>query len=86
MAGDPCGSHVIEKFIVAEGIKEKHKDALLNKLKVIFVCLGIGLDKKKLSVKMKFSSYPSVLSYVLGAQKNRLIETVLLSTHNICFG
>ena len=23
---------------------------------------------------------------VLGAQKNRLIETVLLSTHNICFG
>ena len=31
-------------------------------------------------------SYPSVLSYVLGAQKNRLIETVLLSTHNIWFG
>ena len=25
-------------------------------------------------------------AYVLGAQKNRLIETVLLSTHNICFG
>ena len=24
--------------------------------------------------------------YVLGAHKNRLIETVLLSTHNICFG
>ena len=23
---------------------------------------------------------------VLGAPKNRLIETVLLSTHNICFG
>ena len=22
----------------------------------------------------------------MGAQKNRLIETVLLSTHNICFG
>ena len=27
--------------------------------------------------------YPS---YVLGAQKNNLIETVLLSIHNICFG
>ena len=26
------------------------------------------------------------LTYVLGAQKNRVIETVLLSTHNICFG
>ena len=30
--------------------------------------------------------YPSVLTYVLGAQKNRLIDTVLLSTHNINFG
>ena len=25
-------------------------------------------------------------SYVLGAQKNRLMEKVRLSTHNICFG
>ena len=31
-------------------------------------------------------SYPSFQSYVLGAQKNCLIETVLLSTHNICSG
>ena len=31
-------------------------------------------------------SYPSVLTDVLGAQKNCLIETVLLSTHNIYFG
>ena len=28
-------------------------------------------------------SYPSVLIYVLGAQKNRLIEAVILITHNI---
>ena len=35
---------------------------------------------------MLILSCPSVLTYVLGAQKNRLIETVLLSTHNICFG
>ena len=27
-----------------------------------------------------------ILAYVLSAQKNRLIETVLLSTHNKCFG
>ena len=26
------------------------------------------------------------LSCVLGAQKNRLIDTVVLNTHNICFG
>ena len=30
-------------------------------------------------------SYPSIQTYVLDAQKSRLIETVLLSTHNICF-
>ena len=41
---------------------------------------------KILSVKLSIFSYPSVLTYVLGAQKNHLIETVLLSTHNIGFG
>ena len=39
-----------------------------------------------LSVIMLISSYLLVLTNVLGAQKNHLIETVLLSTHNICFG
>ena len=32
---------------------------------------------------MKMFSYPSMLTFV---HKNRLIETVPLSTHNICFG
>ena len=31
-------------------------------------------------------SYPSVVKFVLGAQKNRLNETALLCIHNICFG
>ena len=44
-----------------------------------------GLDKL-LSRKLYLFSYASILTYVLGAQKNRLIEPVLLSTHNICFG
>ena len=35
---------------------------------------------------MSIFSYPSILTYVLGAQKNRLVETVLFRTHNICFG
>ena len=53
----------------------------------IWLILAIGLDKHKfLSVKSWIFSYPSVLTYILGAQKNCLIETVLLSTHNICFG
>ena len=47
--------------------------------------LSIGLDKQISQRKIVNNSYPSVLTYVLGAQKNRLIETVILSTHNICF-
>ena len=44
----------------------------------------IGLDKqKKISVKLQIISYPSVLTYVLGAQKNRLIEKVILSTQHM---
>ena len=42
--------------------------------------------KTFLSVKLFIFSYSSVLTYVLGAQKNRLNETVHLSNHNICFG
>ena len=41
---------------------------------------------KILSVTWRLFSYPSVKTCVLGAQKNRLIETVLSRTHNICFG
>ena len=45
------------------------------------------LDKQKFSAyNLNNISYPSILTYILGALKNRLIETVLLSTHNICFG
>ena len=41
---------------------------------------------KNFSVQLLICSYPLFLTYVLNAQKNRLIEVVLLSTHNICFG
>ena len=37
-------------------------------------------------VKFLLFSYTLILTYVVGAQKNRLIVTVLLSTRNICFG
>ena len=51
------------------------------------MCLGYEIRKlKKFSVKLSLFSYQWFLAYVLGAQKNRLIEMVLLSTHNICFG
>ena len=41
---------------------------------------------KKKCVKLRLFSYPPVYTCALGAQKNRLIATVLLSIHNICFG
>ena len=47
---------------------------------------GIGLDKQFFQHKIVNFFLPIIFSIFLGAQKNRLIETVLLSTHNICFG
>ena len=45
----------------------------------------LGLDNSTFERKIVFFSfsYASVLTYVLGTQKNCLVETVLLSTHNI---
>ena len=34
-------------------------------------------------VQLLIFSYPSFLTYVLGAQMNHLIETILFSAHNI---
>ena len=44
------------------------------------------LITQKLLKKARRTLLSDRRSYVLGAQKNRLIEAVLLSTHNICFG
>ena len=41
---------------------------------------------KCLSVKLSFVSYQQFIQNVLCGRKNRLAETILLSTHNICFG
>ena len=45
------------------------------------LCLHISHRFRKtkyLSIKLLIFSYSSVLTYVLGAQKNRLVETVLV--------
>ena len=49
---------------------------------VYAVCSGLSVQCLG---KYGRNAYQSVLTFHLGAQKNRLIETVLLSTHNICF-
>ena len=43
------------------------------------------LYKNILSEKLFIFSYPSVLTYVLSSQKNRLIETILKGAQNIYF-
>ena len=43
-------------------------------------------DPNQKFLKCKFFSHPSMKTCNLGVQKNLLIETTLLSTHNICFG
>ena len=48
---------------------------------------GTGLDNNEIFQHTIVNIFlPIILTYVLCAQKNRLNETVLLSTHNICFG
>ena len=48
--------------------------------------LTTGLDKHNLQRTILNIFLLIILTYVLDAQKNRLFETVLLTTHNICFG
>ena len=59
---------------------------LLEKLRTYGGNKNISLNKENFKRKViNIFSYPSVLTFVLGAQKNCLIETVLLSTDNISF-
>ena len=58
----------------------------IRKLILNISFLNNALGIKYWGAKLLIISSDSVLTYVLGAQKNRLIEMVLLSTHNICFG
>ena len=44
-----------------------------------------GLDYKINQHKIVKNFLPIIFSKRFGAQKNRLIQTVLLSTQNICF-
>ena len=46
----------------------------------------LGLDKQIFLAQMCQYFITLSFTYVLDGPKNRLIETVLLNTHNICFG
>ena len=50
----------------------------------LFVSLSRPLDKSAYLLSKFKLSYFSTKTYVVGTQKNGLIETVLLSTQNLC--
>ena len=47
------------------------------------VCTHRSRSGNFIHVQLQLLSYPLIQTCVLGAQKNRLTETVLLSTHNM---
>ena len=53
---------------------------LSNQFKHVFLALKKMSCQETVNISLSVS-----LNICLGAQKNHLIETVLLSTHNICF-
>ena len=48
--------------------------------------MHIGLDKQNFQCKIVNIFLPISFNICFGCSKGRLTETVLLSTHNICFG
>ena len=74
----------VEKVLEAELAVEPQTDTYIDAQVTKIDHLLIGLDKqKKNRHNMLIFSYPYFLAYVLGAQKNCIIERVLLSTNNI---
>ena len=59
---------------------------MLNVCSSIYCTKHRSRKAKIFGFKSLIFSYLSDETFVLGAQKNRLNETVLLSIHNICFG
>ena len=60
---------------------KKNKQPLGTFCHILANIICTGLDKQKCKLKIVNIFFPISLKYVLGAQKNRLIEAVL-----ICFG
>ena len=71
-----CNAIISSKFLKKDR-EGQRKDILYD---ITLVELSKSFDLKNVNIFLPIS-----FTYVLGAQKNRLIETVLLSTHNICF-
>ena len=58
----------------------------LNQVSLLLQCSYAKINKiAVLTLKLRIFAYSLILS-ILGAQKDHLIETVILSTHSIFFG
>ena len=74
------------KSSVIESAKE-HRQLIAQRNKELWEsnCIaGAGLPFLDQPLRQSGFSYFSILPYVVGTQKNRLIETILLITQNIC--
>ena len=79
------------KSIFFKKEKEQHLSSAFCMLRIppkahSLESINIGPVKQFLQRKIVIIFLPISINICFGAQKNRLIETVLLSTHNICFG
>ena len=64
---------------------KSHGNCIVDHGKIMELCLNFrGKPVVKSAYKKNNFSYFSTKTYVVGTQKNRLNETVLLSTQNIC--
>ena len=69
---------LLYRFPVPKGLKEFW-------IEPIVMCRsGNGKPLVKSAYQKQYFSYFSTKTYVVGTQKNRLNETVLLNTQNIC--
>ena len=69
MSCDPCGSHVIDTFFMADIVGEKNKDTFLKKLQVTMCLTFIALSKVTSKVQNKLQElFPTSF----GLQKRKI--------------
>ena len=89
-ANTPVGRYISMIFPMLQDELRDEKMSMISDSSVQLIHTTEGtlsqLSKKKNQRKIAINVLSISLTCVLGVQNNLLIETVILSTHNICFG
>ena len=86
---DKSRHFIFNYALLSGGLNDYQTDKLHKPQKIIRVysqSVPIVKINKCFNIKLWKFSYPSFITFVLGVQRDPLIETVHLSTHKICFG